>query len=85
MSRGRAVRLTKTIENVRHELAADALPRIADDDLTIDPTCESLTATRPPLSVNFTAFDNRFQITCWSLFASPDTIAGVRVEVRVDP
>ena len=44
---------------------------------TVDPGDASFTTTRPPLPVNFTAFDNKFQITCWSLFASPDTIARV--------
>ena len=55
------------------------IPRPVSETLisTVGPTETTFTQTRPPLWVNFTAFDNKFQTTCWSLFASPEITADV--------
>ena len=49
---------------------------------TLAPSRRSRASTRPPRSVNFTAFDSRFQTTCCSRSASPLTGGSVGVERR---
>ena len=56
--------------------------------MTLISTCE-LTRSRstwtwPPLGVNLTALESRFQTTCWSRAASPVTGAGERIEHLMD-
>ena len=51
---------------------------------TVAPPLLSVTSTRPPAGVNFTAFESRFQITCWRRAGSPATIAAPRSEAHGD-
>ena len=56
--------------------------------MTLTSTCELTrsrsTWTRPPLGVNFTALESRFQTTCWRARVAGDG-TGERVEDLVDP
>ena len=70
-ARHRRVGLTKTIEDERQEVAPDADAGVGDLELDCGVPARRPTVMVPLSPVNLSAFDSRFQNTCWSRCASP--------------
>ena len=65
-ARLRRLRLAERLENVRQKLRIDSFAGVGDGDLHLRGRAPRRhLAPFPPRGVNFTAFESRFQITCW--------------------
>ena len=81
----RRIGLPEAIEHVWQELGRDALAGVADGQARRSaPRARARSRIDPPDSVNFIAFDSRFQITCCSRSASPLTAGSSSSNASVD-
>ena len=67
----RTVRLVEAVEDMRENIGPDPRSRVGYGDLHVVIVRPTLTSTCPPLWVNFTAFESRFQTICWIRAGSP--------------
>ena len=79
------VLLAEALEHVRQERRRDARAGVADHDLDVAAGAAQPHAHPPPVGVNLTAFDSRFQTTCCRRSGSPADHAHVRLDAGRRP